>query len=222
MTSDLIDATHDNVGHIPGGTPKVAGYTTGTKDIAWTAADWAMFPRAGHVRLEQGWAWGYAQAIGCDGFDVEAQAVTPAEVVQGVKWRIAAGLTWTTIYASDGLLAAVTRALQGAGPQGWYWGHVDCWLADWNLSEAEASAKLGQLIHGLTCRAVQWASPTSNPGTIVPGTTNVTLQQAQVDLSVSQPGWHAFTPPPPPPAPHLLAVQATAHYSDGSIKSWSV
>ena len=41
----------------------------------------------------------------------------------------------------------------------------------------------------MTCRAVHWASPTSNPGTIVPGGT-LTLAQAQVDLSVAEDAWH--------------------------------
>jgi hypothetical protein len=134
---------------------------------------------------------------------VESGAATPAGAVGWVKARITAGITWSTIYGTDSTLAAVKAALDAAGPAGWYSGHVNVWLADWNLSESGAAVLIGTLIHGMTCVAVQWASPTSNPRTIVPGGT-ATLQQANVDLSVADANWHpapAVTPPPPPPPP---------------------
>ena len=42
--------------------------------------------------------------------------------------------------------------------------------------------------------AVQWASPTSNPNTIVPGGTQ-TLADANIDISVTIPSWFAYKPP---------------------------
>lgn len=208
-TAPMIDATHANLARLPASVTavlgKVAGYDSGTGDIEWTTPDWARFPRAGHVLLEQGYTWTPAQVLAASGFDVEGKAVTPLMAAAGVRTRIAAGIQWTDIYGSDGALAATEAALKAFGPGGWYYGHVDCWLADWNLSEAQAAALLGTLIHGMTCRAVQWASPTSNAATVIPGT-SMTLAQAQVDLSVTEAAWHAWAPPVPPP----LAWQAQA------------
>ena len=51
-------------------------------------------------------------------------------------------------------------------------------IADWNLSEHLAGlAAYGDVYAG------QWASPTSNPNTVIPGT-NHTLATANVDLNV--------------------------------------
>ncbi len=195
----MIDATHASASNIPATAPKVAGYVTGTKDIAWTPTDWLRFPHSGRVRIDQGYTWP-PDPHSYDVIDVENLAVTVAEVPAAVHNRIVNGIQWTTVYASDAPLAAVEAALIAAAAQyghGWYWGHVDCWLADWDLSEQEAVAKLGTLVHGLTCRAVQWASPRWNPGTLVPGST-LTLRQANVDLSVTQNTWFQLRVPPPP------------------------
>lgn len=48
------DAIHLNVSMIPRFAPVVLGYDTGTPDIRWTASDWAMFPHARHVHIDQG------------------------------------------------------------------------------------------------------------------------------------------------------------------------
>lgn len=202
----MVDATHAHVANVPVVVPKVAGYDTGSPDVAWTDADWARFPKSGHIRIDQG--FGADMVMHSQSFDFEARAFQPKDAPDIVHRRISAGIHWTNIYASDGILALVADALHAAGPAGWYSGHVDCWLADWDLSETQARQLLGREIHGFTCRAVQWASPTSNPATLVPWS-SLSLAQAQVDLSVTEPGWHAWTPPAPPPPPHLDAL-ATA------------
>ena len=74
----------------------------------------------------------------------------------------------------------------------WFYGHVDCWLANWNLDKKDAEGLLGKLVEGMTCRAVQWASPSSNPTTIAPDSTQ-TLRDLNVDLSVTLPEWFAYT-----------------------------
>lgn len=200
MTITMIDAMHAYAGNIPVNTAKVAGYTTGTTDVQWTSADWGRFPRSGHVRIEQG--YGTFNPFGCDAFDVELNqgvwSITPGQAAEGVRTRIAGRVAWTTVYADDSALAQVVAALDAVGPAGWYDGRVDCWLADWNLSEAQAAALIGTKIHGLICRAVQWASPTSNPRTPLPGS-SLTLAQANCDLSVTQDSWHAYAAAPPPP-----------------------
>ncbi len=201
-TDVMIDAIRVNAHNIPRGTPKVAGYVTGTGAVPWTATQWDYFPHAGHVRIDQSPALAAFSAGKADVADVESFAGTIGSFVSAVRARIAAGATerWSTIYGTDATIAAAATQLQSAGPHGWYYGHVDCWLADWNLDEAQAVAVIARQIHGLTCRAVQWASPTSNPGTVVPGGT-LTLAQAQVDLSVAEDTWHsAPSSPPRPPA----------------------
>jgi hypothetical protein len=186
MTTTMIDATSASAGNIPSGSPKVAGYVTGTSEVRWTPQDWARFDPAttSLVRIDQGFTWP-PLPTSYDVLDVENLAVTAAEVPAAVQARIAAGITWTTVYGSASALAAVEARLRAAPfGAGWYYGHVDCWLADWNLNEAEATALLGTRISGLTCTAVQWASPASNPGTVLPGST-LTLAQSNCDLSVT-------------------------------------
>ena len=190
-TEVMIDAIRVNAHNIPRSTPKVAGYVTGTGAVPWTATEWGYFPRAGKVRIDQTPGLAVFSDGQADVADVEYLAGTIGSFVDAVRARIRsrAGGGWSTIYGTDSTIAAADAELQAAGPHGWYYGHVDCWLANWDLDEAGAAALIGREIHGLTCRAVQWASPTSNPVTIVPGGT-VNLTQAQLDLSVAQTTWH--------------------------------
>ena len=207
----LTDATHDNVSHIPSNVGYVGGYVSGTPDIRWSSDDWARFPNARRLRIYQG--YGPPPAISdYDEIDVETNAVTPQEAAQLVRARVLGGVKWTGIYADDSNAAATAAAIQALGDNIWN-GHVVLRLADWSLSHAEAVAKIGTHIHGMSCVAVQFASPTSNPHTLIPGT-DVTLSQANVDLNVvdatwipSQ-GWGAnITGPAVPP---VQAMQAMA------------
>jgi len=169
--------------------PRSLGYVTGTGYVPWTTTEWGYFPRAGHVRIDQSPGLASFAAGHADVADVEYLAGTIGSFTVAIRERIAAGHQWSTIYGTDSTIAAAAAALQAAGQHGWYYGHVDCWLADWNLDEAQAAALIGRQVHGLTCRAVQWASPTSNPGLIVPGGSS-TLAQLQVDLSIADAAWH--------------------------------
>ena len=76
----------------------------------------------------------------------------------------------------------------------------------------------GIQIGGFRVEMVQWASSSSNPDTILPGT-NYTLKSAGCDLSVAIPfsSWKE-----PAKTVSLVSVMAVATYSDGSKKSWSV
>jgi hypothetical protein len=182
----MIDAIHFNVGNIPASSPKVAGYVTGTPDIQWTRQDWERFPHAGTVRIDQspGLA-GYGSNAGSVA-DIEDGAGTVGSFVTASESRLRLGrLLWC--YGTESVLSQVSAALTAAGIA---LGKCGAWLANWNLSEAEADAVLGTAIAGIRVVAVQWASPTSNPGTIVPGS-SLTLSEAQVDLSVTVPGWFA-------------------------------
>ena len=107
-------------------------------------------------------------------------------------------------HSLSGMPAAVSAALRAAGMP---LSKCGAWLANWNLSEAEADAALGTAIAGIRIVGVQWASPTSNPGTKVPGS-NLTLAQAQLDLSVTVPGWFATHTLPPARAEAEAEVSA--------------
>jgi hypothetical protein len=194
----MIDATHGSVSHIPERTHKVGGYTTGSSGVEWTAADWAQFPDAGHNRIDQ--SDGGVDPLGSDTLDIENGAATPDQFVGWLKTRMEHNIEGSTCYGGHDALAAVQAALEAGGSNGWYYGHVTCWLADWNLDQAEATALIGTEISGMTCVAVQWASPTSNPTTIVPGSA-LNLKQANVDLSVALASWRPAPHPAPAPDP---------------------
>lgn len=201
MTAPIVnmaDCTHSAVRNISDADPvlpKVAGYATGTADVQWTDADWALFPHSGKVRINQG-----EHPVGITGWDVadvERYALRPGDVPALLEQRIAAEIEWTTIYGSSDTLQQVEAALSGSiYRKGWYYGRVDCWLVDVRLNFGQAAAIVGELVHGFTCRAVQWADPMSNPTTTVPGT-HMTLEAANADLSVAETRWH----PAPASAP---------------------
>lgn len=181
MTHEIMmDAMHVNAARIPQGTAIAAGYVTGSADVQWTADDWARFPSSGHVRIDQSPHLAAFAAGDADVADVEQEAGTVYQAVAGAAARKARGwMSW--IYTSQANLAGVQKAVAAAHLTG----HVQYWVADWALTEAEAAARLtGSVI------AVQWASPSSNPGTVVPGGT-LTLQQAGIDVSVAVTGWFA-------------------------------
>lgn len=210
MTSDgttvMVDTIHDSVGHVPTGLHYVGGYVSGTPDIKWTPEDWSRFPESRHIRIFQGHG-DMPDLHSFDAIDVESGAVTPAEAASIVRTRVMAGIPWTHIYGTDAVLETVSEAIRAYGQSIWN-GHVSCWLADWNLDESEATAKIGTRIHGMTCVAVQWASPSSNPHTLIPGT-QLTLREANCDLSVVDATWIPSGGWGLPPKPVTPPTQAT-------------
>lgn len=175
----MIDAMGINAVGIPVSTPVVAGYVTGSGDVPWTQQDWDRFP-GGHVRIDQSPGLVSWTAGDADVADMEQQAGTQHQVIAGALARKARGwMSW--VYVSRGALAALRGAVLAAQLTG----HVQYWVADWSLDEAQAAAQLtGDVV------AIQWASPSSDPHTVVPGGTQ-TLSQAGADLSVTVPGWFA-------------------------------
>ena len=192
MSTVMIDAIHANVGNVPASTPKVAGYVTGTPDIRWTHQDWQRFPRAGTLRIDQSPGLAEYASNAASVADIEPGAGTVGAFVTASQSRLRLHrLLW--FYGTQSVISQVSAALTAAGIP---LSECGAWLANWNLSEAEADAALGTAIAGIRLVGVQWASPTSNPGTKVPGS-NLTLAQAQVDLSVTVPGWFATHTLPP-------------------------
>jgi hypothetical protein len=215
MTSyDVMpDFTHSAVPDVPDDNSfgHVAGYTSGTSNIVWTEADWDKYANKIRLRIEQGYGSAEPDVGSYDYLDVENGAWTPATAAQQIQRRVEAGYVWTGVYGSDSTLESVATAVKALGNDIWV-GHVYCVLANWNLDETEAAAILGTEVHGMTCNGVQWASPTSNPDTRLPGT-NATLAQVNADLNVVPVGWapptvprgtSAPTPPAAPPAAAAL------------------
>lgn len=225
MTTDVMcDTIHDNVKEINPNGPftHVAGYVSGSSDIIWTASDWNRFPKQIKIRIEQGYGSKTPDLTSYHVLDVESGAWTPQEAADEIERRVKAGHVWTTVYGTDSTIQQVGALVRAKGDAIWI-GHVDCWLANWNLNQADAAKIVGTEVHGMTCRAVQWASPTSNPHTVEPGTT-LTLKAANVDLSVVDVKWNPTTaatavspvkPPTPPTPPVHDAVPGFVTWING-------
>jgi len=197
----MVDTIHADTHEVPPGVADVGGYISGTSDIDWTSGDWAEFPNSKKFRIWQGFT-PYQGVDSFDVIDVESGAVTPQSAADTVAARVFAGIPWTTIYGTDSTLAECSRLIQAKGQAVWN-GHVNAWLANWNLSLQQAQSLLETSIHGMTCVAVQWASPSSNPHTVMPGS-NLTLAQSNCDLSAALVFWTpsgGWDPPSPTPAP---------------------
>lgn len=218
VTSVGVDMTHDAVRNVPNQYPYVFGYCSGLGSVPWDASDWNKYTGRRVCRTYQG-AGAFPGIAGFDEIDVESGAVTPADAAHLIQQRVVNGHEWTTVYASDGALAEVSSLVQAMGETIWN-GHVNCRLADWNLNAIEAAAKVGTYIHGMTCIGVQWASPSSNPHTLLPGT-QLTLAQADVDLNVVDSQWipsGGFTPVnPPAPVPPNQVTNAIAVILPGGV-----
>lgn len=206
----MVDTIHADVNVVPTVVADIGGYVSGTSDIDWTQGDWARFPHSKHVRIYQG--FGSTPPIdGWDVLDVESGAITPQQAADLVQQRVEAGIQWSTIYGGDTAIAETAALIRAKGHAIWN-GHVDAWLANWNLNQASAVQLLGTMIHGMTCIGVQWASPGSNPNTNLPGT-QLTLSQANCDLSVVIASWEPsggwdlpVNPPQPPPVTNETGV----------------
>lgn len=143
---------------------RMAGYVTGTDGIAWTPAQFeaAIANQPGRPNRA---------VLRIDQSNSDLPLISDAKVAKddepgastiGVSVEVAkqrlAAGDDYTIYLSAGNLTALEDAVSAAG-----------------LPEGEIVA-------------YQWASPSSNPGTLLPGTA-LTIKQAGADLSVVKPGW---------------------------------
>lgn len=196
----MADAIHADAWNVPVTIPKVAGYVTGTPDIQWTAGDWAHFPSSGHVRIDQSPALGAWASGAADVADMENGAASQATVIQEALTRQAKGW-FSFVYVAEGNFAALESAVAAAGLTG----HVQYWVANWNLSEAEAAAQLQEEVV-----AIQFASPGSNPDTVIPGGTR-TLSQVNADLSVTVPAWFQFQTQAPPASGVVVTTAMKAY-----------
>lgn len=227
----MPDFTHSAVDNVPdyAAYTHVAGYTSGTNDIVWTTQDWDKYPNLVHIRIEQGYGTNIPNMADYDVLDIEQGAWTPVTAAAEVKRRVEGGYMWTTLYGSEGTLESTATLIKAMGDAVWI-GHVDCVLANWNLDQAQAAALVGKQVAGMTCRAVQWASPASNPKTLLPGT-SLTLSQANVDLNVVDVNWKpvvvprgTVTPPvvvpPPVVTPPVKPIEPPVVLNGAGIVVW--
>lgn len=149
-------------------------YVTGSPDIAWTQEQINGFPGARVYRVNQGYNQGPGEALNGDEFDMEAGAWTMSALLSIITARRM--VEWSTrVYATWANYGPMKEELAQAGIGKSVWWRI----ADWNLSEHMADLEL----HG-DVYAGQWASPTSNPTTLVPGTA-ISLAEANADLNVA-------------------------------------
>lgn len=175
----MLDTIHGTIDGIPLSAPRVAGYVTGSASVRWTGDDWARFPHAGHVRIDQ--AAGLGVPLESDCADVEDDCKSVDAALAWLRAR-SSHHWWSLVYVgSPALLTSMRSAVETA-----HLAKVQYWLCDDSLDQAEAEKLIDQVDGGVV--AVQWASPKSNPDTIVPGS-NRTLKEANVDLSVTADEW---------------------------------
>jgi hypothetical protein len=187
---------------IPPTTPIVAGYGTGSGVVPWTYADWAQFDHSRHVVINQA---NTDPSPSYYAYDLEPGALTIAQGVAVAQARKSL-LVGTLLYVNEanenhGSTTLIPELLAA----GLLNSNVNIWLADWNLTEVQAAGLVGSYVEGFRIAAVQWASPSSNAATLLPGSP-LTLGQANVDLSVAlatvgTPAPVAPVPPPKPPSP---------------------
>ena len=178
FTSNLswgIDCPAADVGRLPASVraavPAIWPYVTGTPEICWSDAQIALFPKARIFRVNQHHA--NANPMDGDEFDIEAMAWTPGDCVDIARAR--RSHQWSTrFYGTYGVYQIVAPELAAAGVRkSTFWR-----IADWNLDKHLATEELWGDVY-----AGQWASPSSNPSTLIPGT-SITLAEANADLNV--------------------------------------
>jgi len=195
----------------------IASYVTGTGGIEATAAQFATIARdCGVFRYDQSPTLADFASGNADGADIENGAGTIVEAVDAAQQREEHNW-YSWFYISSANLADARTAVEGAKLT-----RVRFIVADWNLSQSEAQAFLGS---NEDVDAVQWASPSSNPNTVCPGTSR-TLRQLNVDLNATRAGWFIKTSQPvtPPVKQNGLVVMdnlSTVSVTSTDGKTWT-
>ncbi len=134
-TVTVADAIRINIGQLPKGL--AAGYTTGSGIVPWGPADWKAHP--GAVRICQDPA---ASDTTADCLDVEQGAATISTVARWAEAAAASvaagtrpGQRHPAVYMSLSAVTPVVNALTAGGIHS----GVGLWVANWNLTAAEAA-----------------------------------------------------------------------------------
>lgn len=185
-TVPVYDAIGANVSSLPSGL--AAGYSTGSGDVPWSAAQFAARP--GTVEIDQT-PVNTPVNEEADVLDVENGAATVADVP---GWCEAAAANFASgkrpgqrtpaVYCNLSNVTGVVNALVAAKIAG----GVSLWLANWNLNEAEAAALVTLANGPWPVVGVQYANA---------GAYDVSVFSAAWLARVS--GGAPVTPPAPPP-----------------------
>ena len=137
-TVNAHDAIQANVSHLPPG--QAAGYTTGSAIIVWTAASWHAHPGAVRICQDVG-----ASDHTADVLDVERGAATNGEAAGWFKAAQTAflaghrpGQRSPAIYTSASNVTPLVDALINDGVKS----GPGLWVANWNLTQAQAVAEV--------------------------------------------------------------------------------
>ena len=147
------DAIHVNVPRLPPG--QTAGYTTGTADIRWTAGDWAAHRKAVRICQDSG------SDHTADVLDVERGAAANADACRWFPPTLAAfqaaarpGQRSPAVYTSASNVTPLVNALVAAGIKS----GAGLWVANWDLSSAQAVADVENAAGPFPIVGVQYAS----------------------------------------------------------------
>jgi hypothetical protein len=159
------DCIHANVSHLPPG--QSAGYTTGSPDIKWTAPDWHAHP--GAVRICQDSGTDHT----ADCLDVESGAAANGQAAGWFKAALAAyhaaarpGQRSPAIYTSASNVTPLVNALLAGGVKT----GVALWVANWNLSDAQATADVQNAAGPFPIVGVQFHSGATYDTNVFSGT----------------------------------------------------
>ncbi len=139
---DMGDTTHSNIARLTarrGDLDIVAGYSTGSPDIRWTAADWDLFAGIPHVRIDQGYTG--SPDMTATVRDCETGAWQLAKAVNRTGWNVPR----PTLYLGS------PDTAQMAHDAGW---RGDVWIARPSPTPPTAPP---QVPDGINVVAVQWA-----------------------------------------------------------------
>jgi hypothetical protein len=148
------DATSANLSQAPS-TGQAAGYITGTAGVVWTAAQQAQYP--GFVQIDQSPDITASDQL-ADIFDFESGAVTLADLPTlitnaraGYYAGTRPGQRWPAVYCDQSNQTPVANALEAAGLT-----NVPIWLADYNLTQAQAISEIQEASGPYPLIAVQY------------------------------------------------------------------
>lgn len=198
MTRTMADTIHGTVGDINAleahqAIELVAGYTNGS--YAWTADDWARFPKQSHVTIDVN-----GSNPAADVLDVEPGDATPNDSAAWVRNKLLQHPSYPPIlYVNRSNITAVFNAQAAAGHK---------IVRDFRLWVATLDGSMGiPDMTGVT--AIQYASSA--------------MTHTNVDLSLVFDGaFKPVGPTPPPPPPHVQLPVPTISSTDADRIAGSV
>lgn len=195
-----MDTIRTGAVNIPVNAACVIGYDTGSGTVPWTQTEWNRFTNAIKLHITQ---IDGVNDVQSDIVDIEPQAATIDQAVTWCKERIAAKKI-PTCYVDGSEVTPLVNALIAAGiNSGVYLG-----VAHPGISLADAQAILDNPGGPFPIAYIQYAWPDLKLGgnLKVPGS-NLTLNQANVDLNLIRNDWLELVRPaskPPVPVPIVL------------------